>query len=281
MKNISKLLFTSLITLSTASVFAQANLPQASPAASVSQTFGTTNVQIDYHCPGVKGRTVWGGIVPYDSVWRTGANEATTIKFSTDVMIGGQKVKSGKYALFTIPGRDTWTVVINSDADQWGAYSYSKSKDVVRFTVKPETADMKEKLSFYIDALTDSTARIILRWEKVKVGFDVSAKTIAMMQKSIDGNWYSLASAANYYVDNNLDLKKAQQWAQASIAMNDGFYNRYVMARVLKAKGDNKEALKYAEESKKIGDTTKDGGLYDEYKDQVAKLVTDLSGVKK
>jgi len=283
MKKYKSLLFTAIISLASTQLFAQANLPQASPAASVIQTFGTTKVDIEYHCPGVKGRTIWGNpkMVPYDSVWRTGANEATTISFSTDVMVGGQKIKSGKYALFTIPGRDTWTVILNSDADQWGAYGYNKSKDVVRFTVKPETADMKEKLSFYIDALTDSTARIVLRWEKVKVGFDVSAKTIAMMQKSIDGNWYSLASAANYYVDNNLDLNKAQQWAQASIAMNDGFYNRYVMARVLKAKGDNKEALKYAEESKKIGDTTKDGGLYDEYKDQVAKLITDLGGAKK
>lgn len=279
MKKISTLFFTTLIVLTSTKAFSQgSSLPQASPAASVTQTFGITKVQVDYHCPGVKGRTIWGGIVPYDSVWRTGANEATTISFSTDVMVGGQKVKSGKYALFTIPGRDTWTVIINSDADQWGAYSYSKSKDIVRFTVKPETSELKEKLSFYIDAVNDSTGHVTLRWEKVKVGFDVTAKTLGMVQKSVDNTWRSLANAANYYVDNKLDLTKAQQWAQASVSMNENFYNRYVMARVLQAKGDTKEALKYAQESKKLGDALKNDNFYDEFKDQIAKMVTDLSG---
>jgi hypothetical protein len=283
MKKLTILLFTALITLTSTKVFSQgAGLPQASPAASVMQTFGSTKVEIDYHCPGVKGRTVWGGIVPYDSIWRTGANEATTISFSTDVMVGGQKVKSGKYALFTIPGRDTWTIILNSDADQWGAYGYNKSKDVVRFIVKAGTADFKEKLSFHIDAMNDSMAHVTLLWEKVKVGFDVDAKTVAMMQKSIDNNWRTLANAANYYVDNKLDLNKAHQWAAASIALeSNNFFNQYVMARVLQAKGENKEALKYVEESKKIGDGLKDDNFYDEYKTQVAKLVTDLSSAKK
>lgn len=281
MKKLSHLILSAAISLSTATAFAQAGLPQASPAASVSQTFGNTKVEIDYHCPAVKGRTIWGNLVPYDSVWRTGANEATTITFGTDVMLGGQKVKAGKYALFTVPGRDNWTIIINSDADQWGAYSYSKSKDVVRFTVKPEMGDMKERLSFYIDAVNDSTGHITLRWEKVKVGFDVTAKTIAMIQKSVDNNWRTLANAANYYVDNKLDLNKAQQWAQASVTLNENFFNRYIMAKVLQAKGDNKEALKYAEESKKIGDGLKNDGMYDEYKDNIAKLISDLSGAKK
>lgn len=281
MKKLSHLILSAAISLSTATAFAQAGLPQASPAASVSQTFGNTKVEIDYHCPAVKGRTIWGNLVPYDSVWRTGANEATTITFGTDVMLGGQKVKAGKYALFTVPGRDNWTIIINSDADQWGAYSYSKSKDVVRFTVKSEMGDMKERLSFYIDAVNDSTGHITLRWEKVKVGFDVTAKTIAMIQKSVDNNWRTLANAANYYVDNKLDLNKAQQWAQASVALNENFFNRYIMAKVLQAKGDNKEALKYAEESKKIGDSLKNDGMYDEYKDNIEKLISDLSGAKK
>ncbi len=255
MKKFSSLLFTALIILSSIKAFSQgASLPQVSPAASVSQTFGITKVEIKYHCPAVKGRTIWGSLVPYDSVWRTGANEATTISFSTDVMVGGQKVKSGKYALFTIPGRDTWTVIINSDADQWGAYSYNKSKDVIRFTVKPETADLKERLSFYIDDVNDSTGHVIMRWEKVKIGFDIMAKTITMVQKSIDNTWRTLANAANYYVDNKSDLNKAEEWAKTSVSMNENFFNRYVMARVLKAKGDTKEALKYAEEAKKIGD---------------------------
>lgn len=281
MKKISLLFFASLISLSTTQVFAQAGLPQASPAASVSQTFGNTKTEIYYHSPAVKGRTIWGNLVPYDSVWRTGANEATTISFSTDVILDGQKVKAGKYALFTIPGRDTWTIILNSDADQWGAYSYNKSKDVVRFTTKPEMTNMKERLGFFIDDINDSIGHVTFRWEKLKVGFSIKAKTIAMVQKGIDNNWRTLANAANYYVDNKLDLTKAQQWCQASIDLNESFFNRYIMARVLQAKGENKEALKYAEESKKIGDAAKNDGLYDEHKDDVAKLITELGGAKK
>src|SRR4029077_5149846 len=118
MKTLSTLFCTTIIAIS---AFAQnPTLPAASPAASVSQVFGLTKVNIEYHSPGVKGRTIWGNLVPYDSVWRTGANEATTIDFSTNVIIGGTKVKAGKYALFTIPGKDTWTIIINSEADQWG-----------------------------------------------------------------------------------------------------------------------------------------------------------------
>lgn len=281
MKKISALLFTALTILTSSKAFSQAGLPQASPAASVTQTFGNTKVQVDYHCPGVKGRTVWGGLVPYDSVWRTGANEATTISFSTDVMVGGKKVKSGKYALFTIPGKSTWTIIINSDADQWGAYSYDKSKDIVSFTVTPEMADFKERLGFYIDATNDSTGHVTMHWEKVKVGFDVMAKTLAMVQKSIDNTWRTLANAANYYVDNKLNLDKAEEWAKQSVSMNVNFYNHYVMAKVLQAKGDKQGALKFAEESKKIGDALKNDDFYDEFKDQIKNMITELGGAKK
>src|ERR1035437_5918867 len=109
---------------------AQLKMPQASPKASVMQMVGLTEISIDYHAPSVKGRTIWGDLVPYDSVWRTGANEATVISFSDDVMIEGKKLAAGKYAIFTIPGKAEWTIIFNKKKDLWGAYGYNKDEDV-------------------------------------------------------------------------------------------------------------------------------------------------------
>lgn len=262
-------------------------LPAPSPAASVSQVFGLTNVEINYSSPGVKNRTIWGGLVPYDSVWRTGANAATVISFNTDVTVGGQKLKQGKYALFTIPGRDKWTVILNSDYNQFGAFDYKKSLDVVRFTVKPEPTAFRERMEFLLNPLNDSVCTVTLRWEKLEASFSVSADTRAIVQKGIEDFsdkskrlWRSYANAANYYVDNHLELSKAKEWAQQSVALMEHFYNRYVMAKVLQAQGDKKGALKYAEEAKKLGEAENDE-FYSNYKSRVQKLIAELGGTGK
>lgn len=283
MKTMKTLLLGTIIGLSSLAAYSQGpSMPAPSPAASVSQTFGLTKVEINYSSPGVKGRQIWGGLVPYDSVWRTGANACTTISFSTDVTIGGNAIKKGKYALFTIPGKMSWTIILNSDADQWGAYDYKKSLDIARFTVSAQPADMKERMTFMIEANSDSVGVVTLWWEKLKVSFPVMADTKGFVVKSIDdfatntqNLWRSYANSANYYVDNNLDLKKAHEWAQMSINMKENYYNRYVMAKVLKAEGNPKEALKYAMEAKTIGDKINDEP-YQNNKDKVAKLIADL-----
>lgn len=287
MKNFKAILAGTIISLSSLTAYSQQgpSFPAPSPAASISQVFGITKIEINYSSPAVKGRQIWGSLVPYDSVWRTGANKATDITFSTDVTIGGQAVKKGKYALFTIPGRNNWTIILNSDADQFGAFAYKKSLDVARFTVTPQPADMKERMTFMIDATSDSTGIVTLCWEKLKVSLQVMADTKGLVKKSIEGfadnGWRNYANAANYYVDNNLDLTKAEGWAELSITMKDDhFFNHYVMAKVLHAQRNDKEALKYANEAKRIGDKANDG-FYKEYKDQVAKLIADLGGTKK
>src|SRR5438552_5409542 len=112
----------------------QLRLPRPSQKQVVTQTVGLTDVTITYSRPGVKGRQIWGALVPYDQVWRTGANEATTINFSDDVNINGQKLAKGTYALFTIPGKDQWSIVFNSQAEQWGAFTHDKAKDVLTVT---------------------------------------------------------------------------------------------------------------------------------------------------
>lgn len=281
MKNIKSALFGTVIGLISLNAYSQGpTLPAPSPAASVSQVFGLTKIEINYSSPGVKGRQIWGGLVPYDSVWRTGANQATNISFNTDVMINGATIKKGKYALFTIPGRNSWTFILNSDADQFGAFNYKKSLDVTRFTATPQPAEMKERMAFMIDPTSDTTAMVTLWWEKLKVSFSVMAQTKAMTEKNIESYsssvWRNFANAANYYLNNKLDLTKAHDWAMQSVQMQESFYNRYILAKVLQAQGKDEEALKYANESKAIGDKNPDG-FYNEYKDDVAKLINTLS----
>jgi len=147
-----------------------------SPKASVSQTVGFTDITISYSRPGVKGRKIWGGLVPYDKVWRAGANEATKITFSTDVMIEGKKLSAGSYGFFTIPGKNEWTLIFNKVADQWGAFEYNEAEDALRINVKPEKGNFTEWLRYEITKTGDNTAAISLEWENLKVPFKVEVK---------------------------------------------------------------------------------------------------------
>jgi hypothetical protein len=147
-----------------------------SPKAEVMQTVGFTDIHIIYSRPGVKGRTIWGKLVPYDAVWRAGANEATKITFSSDVMVEGKKLKKGSYSFFVIPGVKEWTIIFNKVADQWGAFEYNESEDVLRVKVKTEKAVWQEWLSYTINKVSDTTAVIRLEWEKIKVPFKVEVK---------------------------------------------------------------------------------------------------------
>lgn len=161
--------------------------PEASPGASVMQVIGAdTMITINYHRPGVKGRDVWaeksdnpniGSLVPRNEdprPWRAGANEATTIEVSRDVLVEGKELPAGKYALFLIPRDNGWTVVINSQAEQWGSFRYDKAQDVLRADVQPEEIEHTEWLRYGFDELSDNSARAYMAWEKVKVPFTIS-----------------------------------------------------------------------------------------------------------
>jgi hypothetical protein len=147
-----------------------------SPKATVIQTVGFTEVRIDYSRPGVKKREIWGKLVLYDAVWRAGANEATKITFSTDVIVEGKKLKKGAYSLFAIPGENDWTIIFNKVADQWGAFEYNESEDAIRVKVITEKAIWQEWLSYTINKASDTSAVIRLEWEKIKVPIKVEAK---------------------------------------------------------------------------------------------------------
>lgn len=156
---------------------AQNNQIRVSPKAWVGQTIGYTDFNIVYSRPGVKGRKIWGDLVPFDKVWRAGANEATKITVSTDVVVEGKKLPKGSYSFFTIPGEKEWTLIFNKVADQWGAYEYNEAEDALRVKVKPQKSENREWLVYEIDKTAEAAAVVNLEWEKVKVSFKVEGST--------------------------------------------------------------------------------------------------------
>ena len=147
---------------------------RASPNAGVAQTIGTTKVHLTYGRPSVNERTIFAddGLVPYGEVWRTGANEATTISFSSDVMIEGESLSAGTYSLYTIPGADTWTIIFNNAANQWGT-NYDESKDALRVEVSPASGPQVEMMMFYFEQITDTSGTCVLHWAETRVPFEI------------------------------------------------------------------------------------------------------------
>lgn len=145
---------------------------RASPNAAVSQTIGTTEVRITYGRPQMNDRTIFGELVPYGEVWRTGANEATTFSVSSDVTIEGEPLSAGTYSLYTIPGSDTWTLIFNNNANQWGT-NYDQSEDALRVEVTPESAPPREMMTFLFEDVTESSGTAVLHWAEARVPFDI------------------------------------------------------------------------------------------------------------
>lgn len=147
--------------------------PRVSPKAGVMQTVGITDINISYSRPGVKNRKIWGELVPYNKVWRAGADEATKFTFSTDVTIEGKKLSSGSYSFFVIPTEKEWTVIFNKTADQWGAFEYNEAQDALRFKVKPVSGQFKEWLYYSFSDMKSNSAVISLVWEKLRIPFKI------------------------------------------------------------------------------------------------------------
>jgi hypothetical protein len=229
----------------------QLNLPRPSPKASVSQTVGVTDIDIHYSRPGVKERTIWGGLVPYGEVWRTGANENTTITFSTPVKVGGKELPAGTYGVQTLPTQNEWTVILSKDAELWGAFNYKPENDAVRFQVKPEAAEHQERLSFEFDDVTDNSAVVALRWEKLRVPFTVEVDTgkavLSGMRTAM--RWQTPYQAANYCITNNTCPEEASRWLDASIALEGTFVNHRAKATLLAKNGDYKGAVAHGEKA--------------------------------
>ncbi len=230
---------------------AQIETPQVSPKASVSQRVGTTDITIEYHRPGVKGRQIWGGLVPFDQPWRMGANEATTIEFSDPVMVEGKSLAAGTYSFFAIPGQESWTLVINKDPDQWGAYGYDQEKDALRVSVKPVPAAHTEWMRFNIEPTSPASAVVTLNWEKMAVPMNVAVPVNEIVWKSVDSALASdYASAAGFALETGERLEQGLGWIDQSIAMSgESVFNLFTKARLLQKLGRSGEAVPIMEKA--------------------------------
>ncbi len=240
--------------------------PQLSPSASVSQTIGTTMVEVLYHRPAVKGRQIFGNLVPHGQVWRTGANEATTIRFSDPVQVNGQKVSAGTYAIFSIPYPDRWTVILNKRARQQGAWEYDPREDVLRLDVKPKTVPHTEWLTYEIYPASSATAYVDLYWEKLRVSLlvevDVDEIVTTKMRKAMrerPNDWKLMSDAALYCVDQEIHMGEALGWAERSIKLSEQPANLSVKARLLYLHGDKTQAVKLMEKALSLARARKQG----------------------
>ena len=244
-----------LLLLAATAAFGQVRSPRPSPKASLMQTVGLTDITINYNRPGVKGRQIWGALVPYDKVWRTGANEATTIQFSDDVWINGQKLTKGLYSLHTVPTATDWTVIFNSVAEQWGSYSYNAEKDALRVKVTPRTAEHREWMSFEIPEMTTDTATIVLRWEKLAVPFTVDTKsterTMAQFRNAMNPDWRTPYMAADFAFNNKGAATDAEMtaWLDQSLKVNQNISNLWLRARIAERAGNRADAIRFGEQA--------------------------------
>ena len=247
------------------------DFPAASPGCKLEQRVGVTDVVINYARPSAKGRKVFGELIAYGEVWRTGANAATTISFSTPVKFGGADVPAGKYSLHTIPGAKEWTVILNKVVDQWGSYAYDAKEDQARVTVKPSTlAEPVETLELGIGDLREASAMFTLAWEHtrvaVKIEIDLKSMLVPQIEAAMAGSGQKpYMQAAMFYYENDLDLTKAIQWMDAGLAQQpEAFWMTYRKGLILAKKGDKKGAIAAAEASLAMARKA-DAGIREEY----------------
>ena len=224
-------------------------VPRVSPNATVGQTIGVSKVEIAYSRPSARGREIFGGLVPFGEVWRTGANEATTISFSTPVRIEGNALEAGTYGFFTIPGPDQWTLIFNETAKQWGAYNYDSSTDALRVQVEPESASAREMMTFSFHDVTDSTATVALRWSETRVPFKIAVNTTSVLRSRADemmadaSDWRAPIPYVGYALENDVLLDEALAWINRSIELEERFGNLRMKANVLAATGQYAQAV--------------------------------------
>ena len=231
--------------------------PRPSQHAVLTQTIGLTDVSIIYSRPGVKGRKIWGGLVPYGKVWRTGANEATEISFSNDVTVNGQPLPKATYSLHTIPGETEWTVIFNKVNNQWGSFTYDETKDALRIKVKPRmSGEFHEWLTFEAPEISTDSGTFELAWEKLEVPFTVgtntTAKVLAAANTAIAAakpdDWRTPYNAANFAFNNRLD-SDAGRWLDMSLKVKENMTNLWLKAQLQARNGDKAGAIASAEKA--------------------------------
>lgn len=226
------------------------DLPDASQRAEVSQRIGLTEITIKYHRPVVKDRKIWNGVVPYGKVWRAGANENSTIRFSDPVQIEGKPLDAGTYGLHIIPNPGEWTLIFSKNSTSWGSFTYDQTEDALRVTVEPMPVEMHNALTFEFDDLQPDSSVVQLAWEQLaarfKVAVDVHSVVEASLKKQLRSlaqiNWMSWDDAANYLLKEKLDAATALAYANKSIENEDRFDNELTKSRILIALNRKDEA---------------------------------------
>jgi hypothetical protein len=271
-----------LVGLAAGPAAAQLKLPAASPAAKVVQDVGLTTISVEYSSPAVKGRKIWGELVPWDKQWRTGADAATKITFSREVTFGGKPVPAGTYAIFTVPTQKGWTVVLTRDLTTWpGSRPYDPKDDVVRVPATTAAIPHRERLTFLFNNTTDSDTSLDMEWEKLRVSVPIKADTASHAQAAIkaemDGAWRMPARAARYELETTKNYDTALKYAELSITIQPTWYNNWTKAEVLAKKGNYAEARKFAQAAWDLGEKEGPGFFY---KDAVSKALTEWKDKK-
>lgn len=278
----SKLFLCSLLCVCGLAVFAQApkvEFPAPSPACTIKQRVGLTDIEVVYSRPSMKGREIFGSLVPFGQVWRTGANAATKITFSTPVKLNGTDVPAGSYALYTIPGEDEWTIILNKGVGKSGT-QYDEKEDVVRFKTKPvELPDTSiETFTIEFNHLRDESAVLNLVWDKtvvpIKIQLDLTSKLVPQIEAvmAAEGGRKPYYQAAMFYYDHGQDLEQAKKWVNAAIAQRDAHYIEYLKAKILAKLGDKEGAIAAAKRSIELAVKAKDTGYVKMNEDLISSL---------
>ncbi|HET9825587.1 MAG TPA: DUF2911 domain-containing protein [Chitinophagaceae bacterium] len=237
--------------------------PLPSPPQTIKQDFGISSIELSYSRPGVKGRKVFGDLVPYGKVWRTGANNATTITFADDVTIGTTKIPAGKYGLLTIPGKDSWTIIVSKQTDVTNPADYKQESDVARASVKPMTLrDKIETFTIQFANVKPSTCDLQMMWENTAVSLPISSDVESVVMKQIDDVMKKdnrpYFQAALYYLNNDKDLNQAVAWFDKAIEQQpDGYWIYHQRANALAKLGKKDEAKASAQKSIELAKTAK------------------------
>lgn len=229
--------------------------PRPSPDATVIQIVGVTEVSIDYSSPGVKGRKIWGGLVPYDEVWRTGANEVTSITFSDPVKVNGNELPAGTYGIHTLPGELEWEIIFSKDTEVDGNSTYDPEKDALKIKVKSEEHYFMERMTFMFSDVTDNSVNVNLMWDKLKVSFKVETNTneLFLSHAREELSWVPTFQAAQYCLTADINLEQALNWIKASCLINEVYWNTRVKAQIQFNLGMKDPAIATMEKAIELG----------------------------
>lgn len=254
-------------------------MPAPSPSATIKQDFSTSNIEISYSRPAARGRKIFGGIVPFGEVWRTGANSATKVTFGEDVKLNGKAIKAGSYAIYTIPGEKEWKVIINTGVSNWGVSGFNEKDDVASFTIPvTKTSETVQSFTISVDNITMNTADITMAWENTKAVMNVVAENdkriTDYLETSINTPKRPYQQAASYYLETGKNLDKALEYTDKAIAENpQAFWLHWLKARIYQKQNKKAEAIAAANKSAEAAASTP---YATEYKRNAEKLAAEM-----